>query len=167
MDAYLGEIRLLPYAAGTAPFGWVPCDGRQLSKFEFGMLFELIGETYGPATATTFPVPDLRGRVPVSQGPSTLLGKAGGEERHVLTSAELPLHTHVAQAAGVPGDDPSPANRAWGVESAGLGYAATGNALMNAAAIAPAGAGQAHENMPPFLVLNFCICVEGVPPPQG
>lgn len=167
MDPFLGEIRLFPYAAGSAPVDWAPCDGRLLMRADYPQLFDLIGTTYGGDGVTTFAVPDLRGRVPVHRSPAYPLGQGGGEAAHVLTSAELPAHSHVAQAAAVPGDNVSPNGRVWGVQSAGVGYSETPDVVMSAASVAPTGSAQAHENRPPFLVLNFCISLQGVPPLHG
>lgn len=161
-DVYLGEIRTFAY--GQVPEGWVRCDGQLLSRMARPQLFGLIGNTYG-GSGDMFAVPNLTGRIPLHRGAGLTLGQPGGEETHVLALDELPRHGHEARAAAVPGDDPSPVGRTWGVQSAGLAYTdAAPDIALSAAAVATAGGGDPHDNMPPFLALQFCMALQGEDP---
>jgi len=132
------------------------------------VLFNLIGTTYGGDGVNTFNLPDLRGRIPIHQGPGFVLGQLGGTESVTLTSQQVPQHTHAALARSASSDSPNPAGAVWGATAANqYGPADTINAQMNAAAIGTAGGSQPHENRPPFMVVNFIISLFGVFPSQN
>jgi microcystin-dependent protein len=161
-DVYLGEIRL--FASDQIPAGWVPCDGQLLPVSQNRPLFDLMGDKFG-GSGGMFAVPDLTGRIPIHRGPGRPLGEPGGEEAHTLTTNELSSHSHEARAASMPGDDPSPVGRSWGVQSAGLAYTdGAPDVSLNATAVSATGGGGAHENMPPFLTLQFCMSLQGEDP---
>jgi microcystin-dependent protein len=161
-DVYAGEIRL--FASDHVPEGWVRCDGQLLPISENFLLFALIGTKYG-GSGDKFAVPDLSGRVPIHRGSGRSVGEPGGEESHTLVTGELPAHAHAPRAAGTAGDDPSPIGRTWGVQTAGLAYSdAQPDVSLSAEAISSTGGGGAHENMPPFLALHFCISLRGEDP---
>lgn len=174
---YIGEIRI--FAGNFAPYGWQRCDGSLLPISEFETLFTLIGTTYGGDGQQTFAVPDLSGRVPLhagtSEGRNYVLGELGGTETVTLTPAQLPGHTHLVGAstaapakagaavdlttgAYVPGT-PLPKPKLYG--------APTALTPMYAGAVRAAGGGEPHDNMAPFLAINFIISLFGVYPSQN
>jgi microcystin-dependent protein len=166
-NPYIGEIRI--FAGNFAPSGWSFCDGSILAISQYSTLFNLIGTTYGGNGTTTFALPDLRGRAPVHLGAGYVIGQNGGLESVALTVAQLPNHTHVPQAAigtaGTPVD--SPANNYWSGWTGGQYANAAPVASLASSAIGSAGGSQPHDNMVPFLTINFIISLFGVYPSQG
>lgn len=163
MEPFLGEIRL--FSMGFAPKGWMACEGQLLSLTQNVALFSILGTTYGGDGKTNFNLPDLRGRVPIESGTTYVQGKADGEATHVLLTAEMPAHFHVAAAASGPVNTTSPAAATWG--NFNNGYSATANAPLNPAAIASTGQGLPHPNMQPYLAMNFCIATVGIYPSRS
>lgn len=165
-DPYLGEIRM--FGGNFAPIGWATCDGQLLSIAENSALFSLIGTTYGGDGVNTFALPDLRGRVAAHFGGALALGQVGGSESVTLTVAQIPSHSHTAEAASA-GTVRSPAGQVWaadrGQNVAPYAAAADGHA-MAATAIGPQGGGQPHDNMQPFLAVSFIIALLGIYPSQ-
>jgi microcystin-dependent protein len=162
---YIGEIRI--FAGNFAPNGWLFCDGSLLPISQYDTLFQLIGTTFGGDGQQTFQLPDLRGRVPLNQGSGFVMGQAGGQELVTLTTSQLPSHTHVAAGSSVPGNADSPAGaNAWAAVATPLYGAVAPNASMNASALAATGGNQPHDNMPPFVGINFIISLFGVFPSQ-
>lgn len=161
---YVGEIRMFP--GNFAPAGWAICDGSLQSIAQNDTLFTLIGTTYGGDGQTTFALPDLRGRAPVHQGSGFVIGQPGGVETVILTANQIPIHTHVPQAAiGAAGNPAnSPAGNVWSGWTGGQFAAQAPAAVMNAAAIGPVGGSQPHDNMVPFLTINFIISLYGIYP---
>lgn len=161
-EPFLGEIQAFPY--GFVPRGWAACNGQLLAINQNQALFAILGTTYGGNGQTTFALPDLRGRVPVHVGNGVTLGQSAGEASHTLSANEMPAHTHqvMANGAAVP-DQPSPANNVWTVQSANA-YGPAINGALNPTALATAGGSQAHENMQPYLALQFCIATMGIFP---
>lgn len=181
VDAYVGEIRM--FAGRYAPQGWHFCDGGKLPISGYEAFYSLIGTTYG-GDATTFGLPDLRGRVPIGQGQGTgltarTLAQNGGAEAVALSSATIPAHTHTFNTTGADATTGTLLSDAGG-GTRGLGLAkGTGGAktYMNNATVNPVSAalatttvsdsGQAglpHSNMMPSFVVNFIICVDGLYP---
>ena len=168
-DCYVGEIRM--FAGTYAPDGWQMCDGQLLPISEYQVLFTLIGTTYGGDGQTTFGLPDLRGRVPVSMGVSKTginypLGQAGGTETVTLTMAQMGGHTHRVLAQSAAGSDPNAGGKFWGGPSM-TAYETPGTATlvaMSPSAISVAGGSQPHENMMPFTALTFMIATNGIYP---
>lgn len=161
---YVGEIRMFGFSRTLN--GWAPCDGRLLSISEYDVLYAVIGTLYGGDGQTTFAVPDLRGRRPMHWGQRVggsahTAGQRGGAERHTLVPAEMPAHTHPVRAAAT-GGVTSPANAVWG--TAPGGYHTSAGSVLASGCVTPAGGGQPHDNMPPFLVVNFQISLTGVYP---
>ena len=172
-DPFIGEIRLFGF--NFAPQGWAQCNGQLLQISQNTALFSILGVTYGGDGRTTFALPNLQGRSALSagQGPglsSRVLGQSGGEAAVTLTSGEIPQHTHTAAASTNLGDQASPANTLWATGAGGRGqnfYASGADVAMSSQAIGPAGGGQPHNNLPPYLALNFCIALQGVFPPRS
>lgn len=170
MDPYVGEIRL--FASNFAPVNWALCQGQLLSIAQYDTLFSLIGTTYGGDGQNTFALPDLRGRVPVHQGPGpglsmAAIGQTGGTETVTLQSSQVPAHSHGLRASTAAADQGTPGNNllaATAVASYGPGPAST---AMAAGAIEPAGSvAQPHDNMAPTLAVNYIISLVGIYPSQ-
>jgi microcystin-dependent protein len=161
-EPFLSEIRIMSF--GYAPRGWALCNGQLLPINQNQALFSLLGTTYGGNGQTNFALPDLRGNVPIHVGQGHTLGEKGGEQAHTLSISELPTHTHIFSASPSGADNPIAANNV--LATAGNLYSAPG-ANMTAlfpATVANVGGSQAHLNMQPFLVLNFCIALQGIFP---
>jgi microcystin-dependent protein len=157
------------FPGNFAPSGWAICDGSILPIAENDVLFNLIGITYGGDGQSTFALPDLRGRAPIHQGNGFVIGQAGGVEAVTLTINQLPVHNHVPQAAiGATGNPAnSPAGNVWSGWTGGQFTTQAPAVNMNAAAINTDGGSQPHDNMVPFLAINFIISLFGVFPSQG
>ena len=177
MDPFVGEIRIFGF--NFAPKGWALCNGQILSISQNTALFSLLGTMYGGDGKSTFALPNLQGNAPVhvGQGPglsSYVQGQTGGEDTTTLTQSQIPVHTHQVKAAadGVDGSANSPVGNAWAGPSADRGLVwysanqATGT-QMNPNASGVVGNSQPHNNMPPYLTLNFCIALQGVFPARS
>nr|BFE56160.1 tail fiber protein [Dactylosporangium thailandense] len=158
-EQFLGEIRLCSFP--FAPKNWALCNGQLLTIAQNQALFSLLGTAYGGNGTSTFALPDLRGRRAVHTGQSFTLGSAGGVETVTLTSAQMPVHAHVPQAAAA-GTGNAPTSNVWAPLPGG--YAPAADSALDTACVAQAGGGSAHENMPPFLTLNFVIALTGLFP---
>jgi microcystin-dependent protein len=163
---YVGEIRM--FAGNFPPAGWMFCDGTVLSIAANDVLFTLIGTTYGGDGQNTFALPDLRGRVPVHQGPGHPVGESLGQESVTLAAATMPRHNHqliasTALASATAGPTGVLAS------SATMNFYGTGapSTAMATAALSTAGAGQPHENMAPFVAVSFIISLFGIFPSQA
>ena len=170
-DPFVAEIRIFPF--NFAPKGWAFCDGQLMPISQNTALFSLLGTTYGGDGKSTFALPDMQGNVPMQPGQGQGLslrdlGEMSGVETITLLVAEIPLHTHQLKAATDPADNniPTPA-RVLANSQKEFGYQSTTNAnLVNMAfqGLAPAGGGLPHNNMQPYLTLNFCIALTGIFP---
>jgi microcystin-dependent protein len=164
-EPFLSEIRLMSF--NFPPKGWATCNGQLLPINQNQALFSLLGTTYGGNGQVNFALPDLRGRVPIHRGSGHTLGEQAGEAIHTLTTAELPTHTHVLNAA----DNPAAGKVASSTVLLGQAASAYGPAnhltAMAAGASSASGGSQAHTNMQPYGVLNFCIALQGIFPSQA
>jgi microcystin-dependent protein len=165
-EPFLGQILL--FAGNFAPSGWALCNGQLLSIQQNTALFSILGTTYGGNGQTNFALPDLRGRAPIHMGQGPGLsnypeGEVGGVESVTLIASQMPAHTH-AQPATAADEGTNRPNAA--VPARGGVYAATsdGSALAPTSA---AGGSQPHENRPPFLVMNYCIALQGIFPSRN
>lgn len=160
---FYGEVRL--FAGTFAPAGWMFCEGQLLPISENDTLFTLIGTTYGGDGQETFALPDMRGRVPLHQGNGHVLAETGGVESVTLTVSQTPAHTHGlpvssasagsrAAVGGVPAS--APADPLWATDG--------GSEAMSTTTFA--GGSQPHENMQPFLGINYIISLSGAFPSQ-
>jgi microcystin-dependent protein len=180
-NQYIGEIR--PFGFTFAPMAWAFCDGQLMSIAQNSTLFAVIGTTYGGDGQSTFALPDLRGRASMHQGtgPSLtprVIGQAFGTPNVTLIASQMPAHTHTINAAqpalsgqglltGTPGStallsDSAPPGKAWHGEASVPPYVNFSNK-----AISPQGGSLPHDNLQPFLAVNFCIALEGIFPSQG
>jgi microcystin-dependent protein len=163
-EPFLGEIKIISW--NFPPKGWTFCNGQLLPINQNQALFSILGTTYGGDGRTTFGLPNLQGRSPVHVGNGIVLGEMGGETSHTLNISELAAHNHVPVATpGLP-TLPDPTGSLWS-QNQNNGYSTTINAAMNPASILPTGGNQPHENMSPYLVLNFIIALQGIFPSQN
>lgn len=164
MEPFVGEIRLFPF--GFTPTGWAACEGQILQIQTNSALFSLLGTQFGGDGRTTFALPDLRGRTPLaSNGTTFRQGVSGGEATHALTITEMPMHNHAVTGSLTPIVETSPVNNTWGAFAGA--FNPTSNVTMHPAAIGTTGAGVPHNNMQPYLAMNFCIATTGIYPPRN
>jgi microcystin-dependent protein len=171
MDPFVAEIRIFPF--NFAPKGWAFCDGQILPISQNTALFSLLGTTYGGDGKSNFALPNLQGMAPMhpGQGPGLSLhdlGETGGSDTVTLLASEMPSHAHTAQGASGGGLN-NPTGNTWGGVLKGHPppYATTGsNVPMSPSALSLAGGGSPHNNLMPYLMLNFCIALQGVFPPR-
>ena len=179
MDPTLAEIRL--FAGNFAPLSWAYCNGALLSIAENTALFSLLGTTFGGDGQVTFALPDLRGRVAVGtfQGNGLSnwdLGQVQGVEQVTLLQTQIPAHIHGVMAAAKAGANTAAGNSAtpgnnYAANSGSDLYAETSDVTLGSNnfsfALQPAGGTQPHNNMMPYLALNFIIAVEGIYPSRN
>jgi microcystin-dependent protein len=162
-EPFLSEIRMMSFE--FAPKGWALCNGQLLPINQNQALFSLLGTTFGGDGRVNFALPDLRARVPIHVGSGHTLGERGGEQAHTLSIAELPTHTHAANAStATNGATPVPSGAVLTDSPSQLYAAATQLTSINPGTIANAGGSQAHLNMQPFLTISFCIALQGIFP---
>lgn len=172
-DPFVAEIRIFPF--NFAPKGWAFCNGQLLPISQNTALFSLLGTTYGGDGKSTFALPDMQGNAPMHPGQGQGLslrdlGEMSGSETVTLIQSEMPIHAHgVGRAANVAGDSQFPGNSVWAMAGAGRGAAAayiagppTGK--VDQFSLAVTGGSLPHNNMQPYLTLNFCIALQGVFP---
>jgi microcystin-dependent protein len=171
MDPFVAEIRIFPF--NFAPKGWAFCDGQILPLSQNTALFSLLGTTYGGDGKSNFALPDMQGNAPMhpGQGPGLSLhdlGETGGSETVSLLESEIPGHSHNITASSQDGLDSHPVNNflAQGIGINLYVNAGTTPVNMNDNSLSPAGGDQPHNNMQPYLTLNFCIALQGVFPPR-
>jgi microcystin-dependent protein len=169
-DPFLGELKLFPY--NFAPRGWAFCNGQILSIAQNTALFSLLGTTYGGNGQTTFALPDLRGRVPISagQGPGLSnysLGQVGGTETETLLIQQMPMHTHLVQASTGDATTSQPGGNVLAAVGGGAYAAPPTDATMAPNMIATSGGSQPHNNVSPYLTLNWCIALAGIFPSRN
>jgi len=167
-DQYVGEIRM--FSGNFAPQGWYFCDGSTLSINGNEMLYSVIGTTYGGDGATSFKLPDLRGRLPIHTSNSYPLGHMAGAEAVTLQQSQLPAHTHIAYANNHPDSatSNSPEGNVWGVSAGITNYQpAPANVAMSSQSLSSVGGNQSHNNMMPSVAVSFIIAHEGIYPSQG
>jgi microcystin-dependent protein len=171
-DPFVAEIRIFPFT--FAPRGWAFCNGQILPISQNTALFSLLGTTYGGDGKSNFALPNMQGNAPMhpGQGPGLSLhdlGETGGSQTVTLLESEIPGHSHALMSL------PAPANRTTPVENSiarvtgGSPYLPPAGAplvSMSNQALAPAGGDQPHNNLQPYLTLNFCIALQGVYPPR-
>jgi microcystin-dependent protein len=159
---FIAEMRIMSF--NFAPKGWALCNGQLLPINQNQALFSLLGTTYGGDGRVNFALPDMRSRMPLHEGSGFILGQRAGEEAHTLISQEMPQHSHIVTASNDPADLGTPVSNFFANAGGNLVYSGTINTTMNAASVSPVGGNQPHENMSPYLVLNFCIALQGIFP---
>ena len=142
------------------------CNGQLLPINQNQALFSLLGTTYGGNGQTNFALPDLRGRVAMHEGAGFTLGQAGGEVAHTLTQSEMPQHVHFLQGANKNGDLPVPTGNLLGNVN-NLYRAPTNLTTLLSGTVTNVGGSQPHQNMSPYLAINFCIALQGIFPSQN
>jgi microcystin-dependent protein len=171
-DPFVAEIRI--FAFNFPPKGWAFCNGQLLPLSQNTALFSLLGTTYGGDGKSTFALPDMQGNVPMhpGQGPGLSLhdlGETSGTPFVTLLASEMPAHLHnVGRGKADAGDSVTPVGSVWAQSGAGRGAAALyhtpANAKVNVNSLSPTGGSLPHNNMQPYLTLNFCIALQGVFP---
>jgi microcystin-dependent protein len=155
------------FGGNFAPAGWMFCDGQLLPISENETLFQLIGTTYGGDGQTTFALPQLQSRVPMHVGTGFLLAETGGVETVTLTVQQTPVHNHALLGSTGNGDQANPSGNVLASSTLLKLYAVeTANATMGVTAITSVGGSQPHENLQPFLCVNFIISLFGIFPSQ-
>ncbi|HEX2684205.1 MAG TPA: tail fiber protein [Ferruginibacter sp.] len=177
-DPFVAEIRMFPF--NFAPRGWAFCDGQILPISQNTALFSLLGTTYGGNGQSTFALPNLQGSAGMHTGANQpgpglsvrSLGEVSGSSTVTLITSEMPAHTHTANAKS-PGGNANPSGMVWGTANAAkvaanfYAPAANSPVIMNPLAISISGGSQPHNNLMPYLTLNFCIALQGVFPPRS
>jgi len=170
MDPFVAEIRIFPF--NFAPKGWAFCDGQILPLSQNTALFSLLGTTYGGDGKSNFALPNMQGNAPMhpGQGPGLSLhdlGETGGSDTVSLLESEIPSHSHGLTASASDGNNTGAAAQLF-AQGVGISMWSVGTATtpMADSALAPAGGDQPHNNMQPYLTLNFCIALQGVYPPR-
>jgi microcystin-dependent protein len=172
-NPYLGEIRI--FTCNFAPVGWAMCNGQLLPIIQNQALFSLLGTQYGGDGQTTFALPNLQGRVGIHMGTlagggTYTIGQIAGEENHTLLASEMPAHGHLVKDNSNAANSDSPANTfpASTAATGGNCYSnVTDGTTMNPGMIAPAGGSLPHNNLQPYLVLNYCISLVGIFPSRS
>lgn len=177
-DAYIGEIRI--FAGNFAPKGWALCNGQLMAISQNTALFSILGVQYGGDGKTTFALPNLMGRTAIGQGAGPGLtprsvGEAVGSQVVSLLASQMPMHAHTPMGYSKKGSTSDPTNAVWGEYSVGGRggqtpvplFAATPDAQMSPVALNSTGGGQPHNNMQPFLAMNYIICLQGEFPPRS
>jgi microcystin-dependent protein len=169
---YLSEIRVFSFI--FAPKGWSLCDGQVLPINQNQALFALLGTTYGGNGTTNFALPNLQARIPMHFGNGHTLGESQGAVSVTLTLAEMPGHTHSATCSDVAGAKTDAKGGVWARDNNGNApYSSSGDTAMAPAtlkapgAIGVTGGSQAHPNLAPYTVLNFCIALTGIFPSRN
>ncbi len=163
-EPFLAEIRIVGF--NFAPRGWALCDGQILPINQNQSLFSLLGTTYGGDGQTSFALPDLRGRTPIHTGEGFQWGQKTGEETHSLTAAEIPQHKHTVQASTSNADAPVPNDNVL-ASTNNLYHDPTNQVILRLETVANAGMSQGHDNMQPYLTLNYVIALQGVFPSRN
>ncbi len=165
---FVAEIRM--FCCNFAPTGWAQCNGQILPISQNTALFSLLGTFYGGNGQSTFALPNLQGMAALNQGQSTtgtqyFLGQEAGSQFVTLLTSEMPAHTHQLSVTDERGDNQSPSNTYAG-SGTDLFANATDNTTMSPQVVAIAGGSLPHNNMQPYLVVNYCIALQGVFPPR-
>ena len=160
MPPYIGEIRM--FAGNFAPAGWMFCDGQAMPISENDALFVVLGTTYGGDGEETFNLPNLKGRLPMHQGNSHIIGETGGVTDVTLTIQQIPIHTHALIGSQDNGGQATPANNILGGSTVITPYGIDSpTAAMAPTSVSPIGGSQPHTNLQPYLCINFIISLFG------
>ena len=163
-EPFLAEIKIISW--NFPPKGWTFCNGQLLPINQNQALFSILGTTFGGDGRQTFGLPNLQGRSPIHVGNGIVLGELGGETAHTLNISELPAHNHVPVGSNDQATLTAATANLWGSDSSNP-FTPTPAVAMNPACIGAVGGNQPHENMSPYLVLNFIIALQGIFPSQN
>ncbi len=169
-EPFLAEVRMVGF--NFAPRGWAFCDGQILPINQNQSLYSLLGTTYGGDGRTSFALPDMRGRTPIHVGNGHRQGQKSGEETHTLSAAEMPQHDHAMMATDNSATLTDGTGRVLGRTTTDVYSASAPNTDLATTpagdrAVPNVGGGQAHENMQPYLAVNFCIALQGLFPSRN
>ena len=170
-EPFLAEVRIVGF--NFAPRGWAFCDGQILPINQNQSLYSLLGTTYGGDGRTSFALPDMRGRVPIHVGRSNggsdhREGQKSGEETHTISAAEMPQHDHIVKVSSSTANDNLASGHVFANTAPNDLYISPANLTnMNSNSISNVGGGQGHENMQPYLAVNFCIALQGLFPSRN
>jgi microcystin-dependent protein len=176
MDPFVAEIRI--FTGNFAPTGWALCNGQLMPISQNTALFSLLGTFYGGDGKSTFALPNLQGSAPLGAGQGAglsdrFLGEQSGVPNVTLIQTEMPAHTHFVRCSDAAADSTSPTGNVWAVSGSRRATinqhtaSTVQNTLMNPLALSITGSSFPHNNMPPYLVLNFIIALQGVFPPRS
>ncbi len=160
-EPFLSEIRIMSF--NFAPKGWAQCNGQLLPINQNQALYSLLGTTFGGDGQTTFGLPDLRGKAPIHVGGGFTLGNTGGEQAHTVTANEMTMHTHSMNASATNADAVVPTGNvlAQVVDTYGVPTQLT---TLDPSTNGATGGSQPHQNMQPYVTLNFCVALQGIFP---
>ena len=174
-DQFLGEIRAVPF--NFAPVGWALCNGQILPIAQYTALFSLLGTQFGGNGQSNFGLPNLQGSAPMNQGNGVgltprVMGEVAGETAVTLLTTQMPSHSHTAQAgaastSGAPGPTVVFGGGGRGKQPAYAPASAPTAVLMSPQAVSMSGGSQPHNNMPPYVTLNFIIAIQGIYPSRS
>ena len=164
-EPFLSEIKIVSF--NFPPKGWALCNGQLLPINQNQALFALLGTTYGGNGQTNFALPNLRGRVPIHEGNGHNLGEAAGSTAVTVNIQQLPTHLHFVNASGTEANDNQPSNNVLGVVPGRTYTDPAALTTLNPGTITSVGGSQPHNNMMPYLVLNFIIALQGIFPSQN
>jgi microcystin-dependent protein len=162
---FLGEIKMISW--NFPPKGWAFCNGQFLPINQNQALFSLLGTMYGGNGQTTFALPDFRGRSPFHVGQGFIQGQVGGEPSHTITNSEMPAHNHMVGCNSVAGDSVPPTGKIWAQTSQNPYGGLTNLQAMDPSTISNVGGSQPHNNLQPYLVINFIIALQGIFPSRN
>ena len=164
-EPFLSEIRIFSF--NFPPKGWAFCNGQFLPINQNQALFALLGTTYGGNGQTTFALPNLQGRAPMHFGNGHTLGEAGGSTAVTLTMQQMPQHIHLLNVTNNAATATAPDNTVVVAAAPSNAYGAAGNLVAMAPTVGNVGGSQPHQNMQPYLGLNFCIALQGIFPSRN
>jgi microcystin-dependent protein len=162
---FLGEIKIVSF--NFAPAGWAFCNGQFLPINQNQGLFSLLGTMYGGDGRTTFALPNLRGQVPIHMGAGHTMGEQAGTSAVTVNLQQLPTHIHQEQAQPTTNNSQLPAVGAVLCQASNVYHTADNLTAINPASVTSIGGSQPHNNMMPYLVLNFIIALQGIFPAQN
>lgn len=165
-EPFLSEIKIVSF--NFAPKGWAQCNGQQMPINQNQALFALLGTTYGGNGQTTFALPNLRGRVPISFGNGHTLGEAAGSTSVTINQQTMPQHLHFAQGtSNSSGNVATAANALLAATNVTVYGPAAALVALDPASVTNVGGSQPHNNMMPYLTLNFIIALQGIFPSRN
>jgi microcystin-dependent protein len=164
-EPFLGEVKIVGF--NYAPKGWALCNGQLLPINQNQALFSLLGTNYGGNGQTTFALPNLQGRVAVHMGAGFTIGQAAGQSAHTVTMGEMTAHNHVLSATPNAGTTAVPTGNVYGKTLQNTYGGFTNLGTMAPGVVGNFGGSQPHENMMPYLTLNFCIALQGIFPSRN